>query len=266
MKRIHLFEFGDQKWFPLFLKHYGTDFLAFLSQATKMYQPILPLLEKSMHNNQTTSIIDLCSGSGGDWRWLSTALQKNHPTIKVTLTDYFPHKAAFNSLQKQAGNINYHPQAVDARQVPLALQGLRTLFLSFHHFNPKEAKRILQNALDTNNGIAIFEAQERSFPSLLAMLFSPLTLIVVTPFIRPFKVGRLLFTYLIPLLPLVVLWDGLVSALRTYSIAEMKTLVETLDNKERLDWEIGALKSGPGKLLYLIGNKPLATKLDSPKA
>lgn len=266
MKRIQLFEFGDQNWFPLFLKHYDTDFLAFLSQATKMYVSILPLLEKSLHSNRTTNIIDLCSGSGGNWRWLSKALQKNHPKLKVTLTDYFPNKTAFTSLQKETNNLYFYPQAVDARKVPQELEGLRTLFLSFHHFTAKEAQEILQNAIDTNSGIAIFEAQERSLPSLLAMLFSPLTLFVVTPFIRPFELRRLLFTYLIPILPLVVLWDVIVSALRTYSVPEMRALVEGLTNREKLDWEIGSIKSGPGKLLYLIGNTTSNTKAKAMQA
>ena len=40
MSRIHLFEFEDQKWFPSFLRNYGTVFLQFLSNKTRMYQPL----------------------------------------------------------------------------------------------------------------------------------------------------------------------------------------------------------------------------------
>ncbi|SHM52145.1 hypothetical protein SAMN04488057_1026 [Cyclobacterium lianum] len=38
MGRIHLFEFEDLEWFPAFLRDYGTDFLQFLSNKTKMYK------------------------------------------------------------------------------------------------------------------------------------------------------------------------------------------------------------------------------------
>ncbi len=48
MGRIHLFEFEDQKWFPTFLRNYGTDFLQFLSNKTKMYKPIIPIIEKGL--------------------------------------------------------------------------------------------------------------------------------------------------------------------------------------------------------------------------
>ena len=137
--------------------------------------------------------------------------------------------------------------------MPNELKGLRTQFLSLHHFKPNDAKQILQNAVDSKSSIAVFEAQERSLPSLLAMVFSPLTVFFTTPFIRPFKIGRIVFTYLIPIVPLFVLWDGIVSSLRTYSVKEMNSLVNYLNNKETFDWEINKIKSGPGVILYLLG-------------
>ncbi|WP_422861061.1 hypothetical protein [Flagellimonas sp. W118] len=101
--------------------------------------------------------------------------------------------------------------------------------------------------------IGIFEGQERSIPSILAMLFSPISVLLTTPFIRPFKIGRLIFTYLIPVVPLFVLWDGIVSSLRTYSVKEMNALVDQLNDKESFEWEIKRVKSGPGVILYLLG-------------
>ncbi|MEM9647276.1 MAG: hypothetical protein AAF969_02275, partial [Bacteroidota bacterium] len=98
-----------------------------------------------------------------------------------------------------------------------------------------------------------FEAQERSVPSILAMLFSPISVLFTTPFIQPFSLGRIIFTYLIPIVPLFVLWDGVVSSLRTYSVKEMQDLVANLDKSESYDWEIQRIKSGPGVILYLLG-------------
>ena len=131
--------------------------------------------------------------------------------------------------------------------------GLRTQFLSLHHFKPHDAKQILQNAVDANQPIGIFEAQERSVLSILAMLFSPITLLLVTPFIRPFRFGRIIFTYLIPIMPIFVLWDGVISSLRTYSVKEMNTLVDSLEGADKFDWEIKRIKSGPSVVLYLLG-------------
>jgi len=253
MGRIHLFEFEDQKWFPAFLRNYGTDFLQFLSNKSKMYKPIIPVIEKGLNSASTNQILDLGSGGGGGLLWLNEELKNDNPSLKIVLTDYYPNIAAFEYTRKQTANISYIKRPVDARKVPNDLKGLRTQFLSLHHFKPYDASKILQNAVDTTSSIAIFEGQERSFISLFAMLFSPITVLVMTPFIRPFKIGRLFFTYIIPIVPLFVLWDGLVSSLRTYSIKEMHQLVENVKNHESYNWEINKVKSGPSVILYLLG-------------
>jgi hypothetical protein len=255
MARIHLFEFEDLNWFPSFLRNYGTDFLQFLSNKTKMYKPIIPIIKKGLEKSGTNQIIDLGSGGGGGLIWLNSELKKDIPNLKVTLTDYYPNISAFKYTKQEADNFEFVEKSVDARNVPSELKGLRTQFLSLHHFRPVDAKLILQNAIDTNSSIAIFEAQERSVPSILAMLFSPLSVLITTPFIRPFKLGRIIFTYLIPIVPLFVLWDGIVSSFRTYSVKEMNELVGNLNGTENYDWEINKIKSGPGVVLYLLGTK-----------
>ncbi len=253
MARIHLFEFEDLKWFPSFLRNYGTDFLQFLSNKTKIYKPIIPILERVLKKSNTTKIIDLGSGGGGGLMWLNEQLKTSIPNFTITLTDYYPNLSAFKFAKEQASNFNYIEKPVDARNVPKELEGLRTQFLSLHHFKPADATKILKNAIDTNSPIAIFEAQERSVQSILAMVFSPLSVLFTAPFIRPFKFGRLIFTYLIPIVPLFVLWDGIVSCLRTYSVKEMKALVASLDKEDKFNWDIGKIKSGPGVILYLTG-------------
>ncbi len=255
MGRIHLFEFEDQNWFPDFLRNYGTDFLRFMSNKTKMYKPIIPILEKTLQKSKQNQIIDLGSGGGGGWLWLNSELIKSFPELKVVLTDYYPNLIAFKFIKEQTTNITFIDTSVDARNVPKELKGLRTQFLSLHHFKPIDAQRILQNAIDAKSSICIFEAQERSVLSILAMVFSPLSIFLTTPFIRPFKFGRIFFTYLVPVVPLFVLWDGIISCLRTYSVKEMKSLIEKLDNKNEFNWEVNRLKSGPGVILYLVGNK-----------
>ena len=253
MGRIHLFEFEDQKWFPGFLRDYGTDFLQFLSNKAKLYKPVIPIMEKGLKASGTNRIVDLGSGGGGGLLWLNSELKKTNPNLKIILTDYYPNLEAFEYTKKQADNFEFITTSIDARKVPESLNGFRTQFLSLHHFKPEDAKQILQNAVDSKSVIGVFEAQERSVPSILAMLFSPISVLLTTPFIRPFKIGRLIFTYLIPIVPLFVLWDGVVSSLRTYSVDEMKVLVGGLEDKETYDWEIERVKSGPGVVLYLLG-------------
>ena len=253
MHRIHLFEFEDQTWFPSFLRNYVTDFLQFLSNKAKVYQPVIDVIHNTLNAGHTSTIIDLGSGSGGGLLWLSDELKKINPALQIILTDLFPNIEAFEYTRQKSSDFDYFQHPVDAKNVPENLKGLRTQFLSFHHFNPDEARMIIQNAVNAQQSIAIFEIQDRSFPSFIAMLLSPVSVLFTTPFIRPFRFGRLVFTYLIPVIPLVVLWDGIVSCLRTYSVDEMKALVDSLENKKNYSWQFDKKKSKTGFVMYMIG-------------
>jgi len=74
MSRIHLFEFEDLSWFPTFLRNYMTDFLQFLTNKTKLFQPVIPIIEKGIKKSNSNQIIDLGFGGGGGLLWLSKEL------------------------------------------------------------------------------------------------------------------------------------------------------------------------------------------------
>lgn len=52
-------------------------------------------------------------------------------------------------------------------------------------------------------------------------------------------------SYSIPLVPLFVLWDGIISSLRTYSVKEINNMVKKLNGNKFYNWEISKMKSGP---------------------
>lgn len=254
MSRIQLFEFEDLPWFPKAFRDYGTDFLQFGANAFDIYKGIVPIIEKGLVKSGGHTIIDLGSGGGGGWKKLAEKFKKDIPDLKIVLTDYYPNEAAFRKTKEQMPDtFEYITESVNALEVPAQLKGLRTQFLSFHHFPPEQARQILQNAVDQKAPIAIFEAQQRNVQSMIPMLFSPLNVLLSTPFIRPFRPGRLLFTYLLPIVPLYVLWDGVISVLRTYSPKELREMTDSLQGGEAYEWEIGTAPSGPGKVLYLLG-------------
>ncbi|MEJ2114071.1 MAG: hypothetical protein P8X62_10425 [Flavobacteriaceae bacterium] len=255
MSRIHLFEFEDLNWFPSFLRNYMTDFLQFMCNKFDIYKPIVPILEEGLAKSNTNVIIDLASGGGGGLLKLNEHLLENNPDIKIILTDYYPNQSAFKLTADKYDNIDYISTPINALNVPKSLKGLRTQFLSLHHFKPNQAAQILQNALDSNSAIAIFEAQERTLKSLIFMLLSPINVLLLTPFIRPFKFGRILFTYLIPIIPILVCWDGIVSVLRTYTLKELNQMIRELNNYEDYIWKIDKIKSGPSMVTYLLAYK-----------
>jgi hypothetical protein len=184
-------------------------------------------------------------------------LQQAPPDSPVTvmLTDKFPNiEIAERVARRSGGRIVVEARSVDALNVAPDLRGFRTMFTAFHHFRPDQASAILNDAVRAKVGIGIFEFTERSVLGLLALFFSPVAVLVCVPFLRPFRWSWALFTYLIPVIPLMAMFDGMVSCLRTYSPDELRGLVREL-GATGYEWQIGTVRSwrSPLPITYLIG-------------
>jgi hypothetical protein len=261
MRRIQFIELHEQPWIPSSLRDDITDALQFGLNLSKAYAPIASLLRGVLDSAGSCSVVDLCSGGGGPWLELSRELkfrnlQGGVPELQISriwLTDKYPNLRALENAGAPSENcITYYPSSVDAMRVPSELKGFRTMFTSFHHFSPEEARAILQNAADAGEGIGIFEITRRA-PLTIGLMFAwALMPFVCTPWIRPFRWSRLLRTYLIPITPLVFLFDGVVSCLRTYRPQELREIVDKLTAGD-YQWEIGEHSSGKVPITYLIG-------------
>ena len=104
-------------------------------------------------------------------------------------------------------------------------------------------------------GLAVFEVSERTMKAmLLVLLGGPLAVLLLTPLVRPFRWGRLLWTYVLPVVPLALTWDGVVSCLRSYTVAELSAMTGDLAN-DGYRWEVGRarLEGLPATATYLMG-------------
>ena len=258
MRRVQFIELHDEPWFPSSLRNNVTDALQFGLSLLKAYAPIAPLLLSVRDSTRSQSIVDLCSGGGGPWLDLSRQFRRDTQVFRILLTDRYPNLKALDNVRLASeSHVAFYADSVDAMKVPSELRGFRTMFTSFHHFPPEEARAILQNAVDAGQGIGIFEITRRS-PSSIALMFPwALMLFVFTPLIRPFRWSRLLWTYFVPVIPLVLLFDGVVSCLRTYRTQELCEMVKKLAGIE-YKWEVGEQPRGLGiaPITYLIG-RPL---------
>jgi hypothetical protein len=161
----------------------------------------LPIIEKGILSSGNNTIVDIASGGGGGLVKIAENLKSRIPNLKIVLTDYYPNIDAFKRTKAKHPDVfEYVEDSVNAMDIPQNLNGFRTQFLSFHHFKQKDTKAILQNAIDRNQAIGIFEAQQRDIKNLIERLLSPLSVLLLTPFIKPFKFDRIIFTYLIPVL------------------------------------------------------------------
>jgi hypothetical protein len=222
----------------------------------RIYEPAVPLLAKILKHMQTNRIVDLCSGASGPWLSLQTKLREVDPSLRIILTDMYPNLPALkNAASCSALSIDYMPTRVNAMEVPSNLKGVRTLFTALHHFRPEQARAILKDAVKNKAAICSFEMTERNLVgTLLLPIMIPLFSIMTALNTRTFSLRRLFLTFVIPVIPLAGLWDGIVSNLRTYSPEELKALTAPLCAGD-YRWEIGMVPTRlPNtRITYLLG-------------
>ncbi|MDX2245744.1 MAG: hypothetical protein SF052_03145 [Bacteroidia bacterium] len=264
MKRKELFEFEDFPWLPNVIRTGVTNLIVVFHKLAGTAEVIADLILNVREKYNFTQITDLGSGSGGP---MLEVIQKinagdKHSKMNLVLTDFYPNPAIVDKINKQKlPNIRYQDTSLDATQINTAPDGLKTMIASFHHMKPATAQKILQSAQHSRQPILIYELAKNNIPILLWWLFLPLSLVILivmclimTPFVKPLSFKQILFTYLIPIIPLVYAWDGQTSLMRTYTFEDIESLLGS-EKKEDYQWAIGDAQKRNGKKFgyYIMG-------------
>jgi hypothetical protein len=221
MRRVFAFEFGDQKWVPKIFRRQLHELLQF--QVGLFYQPLLPLLQDWIKEHKVDQLTDLASGTGGPWQNILPSIQKEHPNFTLQLSDLNPSKKSTLTYLKSSVNLN------DPTSWP---EDAVTIFTAFHHLKKGQAQALLANVAEEKRPIFIAEFTERSFKRVLGMLLSPIAVWIHSPKVKPFTFTRFLFAYLIPIIPLIYMWDGIISHLRSFTDEEMEQMVAPFQSEE----------------------------------
>ncbi|OLN95982.1 hypothetical protein CCHL11_07094 [Colletotrichum chlorophyti] len=283
--RFHLFEIDDQPWFPSFLRAYVQEAL----HRAWVYK--VPVLQTSPPAHVAAEIlqsvlgprlpsytfIDFCAGSGGPTPAIERAVNRHlaaqkRPAVNFVLTDLHPNPDSWARAAAKSDHIGYEPRSVDAAAAPGDLvagyaSGGKKVFrlfnLAFHHFDDPLASAILKNTLETSDGFAIFELQGRDVQSFFMPALLGLGTLLFTPLLawKLRSLTVLIFTYLIPILPFVLVFDGYISALRTRTPAEVEALMKSCGARTE-GWEF---KSGRDLYMPPVGyvNWIVAEKISS---
>jgi hypothetical protein len=253
MRRLELQEIHDHPAFPGFLRDLVTDAMQSVWDFANSYKAVLGRLLEAMEGAEAREVLDLCSGGGGPWPRLAREPELQRiPGVSVRLTDKYPNRLASERVEATSSLLRFEPSPVDATRIPHHLQGFRTFFSSFHHFGPETAHRLLRDAVEHREGVGIFELPRRSVRTILLICCIPPLCWLLAPTIRPFRWSRLFWIYVIPVVPFVLFYDGVVSCFRAYSHEELEGLVAPLTTPE-YEWQIGEERSEFLPVTYLLG-------------
>ena len=248
MRRQRWFEIHDQPWFPAYFRDRVTEALEAIWNQNRTYHPIAARLRAAIAQSRAVRIVDLCSGSGGPWAGLYGEVAAGC-ALSVVLTDLYPSELA---RRRTVQGVSAWQAAVDARRVPAELSGFRTIFSSFHHFDPGAARAMLASTFDRREGIAVFESARRDAWTMLAVTAVPFLGIRAALTARPVRWDRILWNCVLPVVPALLWIDGVLSCLRSYAIGDLRELIQGLAADD-YQWQMGDEAGGRVPIRYLVG-------------
>jgi hypothetical protein len=264
MKRIELFEFEDHPRFPSWLRDLMTSYLRSFHRTFRTAPAVADLVRQALGAAQTKRVVDLCSGGGGPMADVARELRTEaaHADVEIVLSDLYPNAEAAEQIAALGDpRLRYELTPVDATRVAPEQTGVRTLIGSFHHLSPDAARAVLLDAAKARQPLVVFEVSDNGPPIWLWWTAIPASFVLallLTPFVRPLSLRLLFFTYVVPLVPLFIAWDGAASNARTYTPEDIRELLRGHDDPG-YSWEIGARRAGrlPSKSVYVLG-RPVA--------
>ena len=219
---MFLKELEDYSWFPPVLRKMQLEYVGWISAALQVYRP----LGKIMEGFPSNQWIDLASGSG--WPALYLKKKATDP-IFFRLTDWYPNSASKEVLK----HMEYDPEPLNLLDFQPEAGQQYSMFNAFHHFTTQEQKQIITKMKEAKAGFIIAEVLE---PSLLSFIQVTLAALLVQPLsawaIRPFSFLRIATTYLVPIQLVTVAWDGLLSVLKSKTLAQYQDLVRGISSSE----------------------------------
>jgi hypothetical protein len=207
-------ELEDLEGFPMLLRQFQADFIGSMTTWLRLYRPLIPLLQPMV--DRLPRITDLCTGSG------LPAIQMHRQLRGISLTlltDKFPRPV-------EVGNgIQTWDASLDVLTFQTEPNCIYTMYNAFHHFTPQQQVQLLQKMAAGRVPFLFTEILSPGIFDLIKIIVvTTFGQLLTTPFIRPFRWDRLLFTYLLPVNLFTVLYDGVVSVFRAHPLSHYHKL------------------------------------------
>jgi hypothetical protein len=243
-------ELEDYEWFPALLRRQQVDFIGNIARWFKIYQPLVPVLRQMMQQQHLQNITDCCSGSGEPAVWLH---QQLNGAVQTVLTDKFP-----QALHQPAAGVVYKSEPADLMQLQPQANHLYTMYNAFHHFDTAAQKRLLQQFADKQSPFLVAEILQPDIATFFNVLFTAtIGQLLLAPFVRPFSLIRLFFTYLLPVNILTVTYDGIVSVFKSKTEAQYRIITDSISTAAYAI-TVSTAKTKTTTIIYLTGT-PLHT-------
>lgn len=256
--RIQSFEFMDLPLTPRILRDSVVESLGNAMRWSGVCKTAAPVFNEFCENLESDKLLDMCSGSGEPAAVLLDALKgRGDPLPHFYISDLFPVVHQMTEVaNKHPGHIDVIETPLDASNVPdVHTHSARMVISAFHHFPPTLAASILKDSAEKGKAIFILEPMTRQGKGAMRMGFYFVLANAINPFVsKKNRVAKGVFTYVIPLIPAMAAWDGLVSILRMYTKEDFATLTESIDVP--YEWEFRHVSGGLDNTVTIFMGRP----------
>lgn len=214
------FEFMDLNALPNSLRSTLRDILEVGNSAPfrNYYQWTSNSVYEYAHTHGITEIVELGAGCAPITRHLIKQFPEWQVNFKVT--DLNPDTVTFKKLEEADQRVTAQYEPLDfTKKIKGYENSLLVLSATFHHVDERQKRNILSSLKSLSPHVMIFEPLRPTVSSML-FVFGALVSGFLTPLFRlnTKKFYRSFFwCWLLPVAPLMFLWDGWVSSLRCWS-------------------------------------------------
>lgn len=219
-------EIHECKRCPAVIRDGVTDFLAFFAVFSRLRRPAYEKLAALLRQTGRRTVVELCAGSGFSALHMQRFLDRRGlcGEVDVVITDIQKNANWPGITTASKGRVSVRRE--DARTALNGMDGVFAMFAALHHFSPEELASLVGTAAKRGVPAVFVDYFRRGrLIDLLPLFTGPVLMYLTAPLIYPFSWKRLFWTWVIPVLPLVLFVDTAISLLRSYTIEELKCIV-----------------------------------------
>ena len=230
LKRYEGRELADMRWCPQVLRDGEMDFLAFFTVFSGFREPAYRSIARMIEVTGEDRVVELCAGSGfGGLKMLGRLAElARRPSLELLMTDLRPSRI-WPKIEALGGKALSF-RVVEALQALREERGVFVMFAALHHLSPDEIASLVRSAAENGTPLVSVDYFQRGrLVDLLPLLAGPLLMVLTAPLVFPFSVKRLVLTWIVPVLPVLLLVDTLLTIQRSYRVDELKRIVEGVE-------------------------------------
>jgi SAM-dependent methyltransferase len=237
MKCRFLFEFMDQTWAPNSLRLTLREILeiALAKPFRSYYAGVAEKVQHAINGEEKVSVVELGAGTAPITQHLAKLSDLPHD-LELIACDLNPDHSTYEVLEKQyPGLVKTIREPVDfSKPLPFDEKSLLVLSATFHHIPPSRRQSVIREISQYH--AIIVEPISRSWSSVLLALLNWIPALWLPLRLRGCEPGflrRMFWCWILPAAPLAIVWDGIVSALRCWSVEEWKETLTSILPQDR---------------------------------